>query len=949
MSSEVREVESALLSIETALENRFDDLQDTREKGGEDYGVFVLEHGFSLLEIENLNHLYRDHLRLGGIPTKYPLCACVYFAEIGFVYTANSEGEYWPLVQESTPHPVFGGHRYEWHDGGGRARNMVRELFKEFATRFNGVEPQGRFAESSGIISWPITHAVLSKDLRIHLARALYYCVDQWISGTSSDEAAEDICEYAERYFGSKHRFTQFANQTSVVAQIIGSLLTFEESDQSENDVANRYISSEVVLRVLEDMEKTASSRSEITFARQRFKAKVGGFGKRTTTWDSSSGESGKGISQKTARRRFSRSSNSPAASIQAELNVSANEWNFHYHLPALRNIGLQDPRLGAKLRTSQIGIKSSDETFLNSISRSHLRFLVSKQIGLFRGGSPKLISPSGLSEEELREISLRTRDHEFEAPIPWLFRLSEETGVGRLTNSFSIGSDYLLLVDVKDVDLISDLRTHAEQVKTSIKDDSISAFRFLLNDLDFDFFEDILARLGFLHSLRVDIFPVIVVPQNSDVEGGIWLEGDVVTLAFQSKINEVEAQITCGDLVLEKTIENSSLVVSFKELAVGPHVLSYKLSHEKRTLIGEYEIRVIPRNLASTELAESPVSFSSSCIDLELDDLLSGAETLWIDGPMGGVAKISLDLQNFFSGTSTQIEISKLEGGFSFPVSGIDLGESLAQCVESALDFKRIYGTATNAKICVSNDFLNPSNYEFELALFNRKIILSIDEELNVEVQTTEALKPLLKLFTIDDWVLPLTSDELPKVSENIWRIPKTIKAQLVFATAGDEIATHFYMPSRVQGDPFDHMTASLIQDEGAFKIRTRSLRAIITEQVKNDQFPRHIAAVAGRLFRESIADELGIGVAYRKGDRLTLWTQSDLSWEKFEQGMRVFRLHSPLSQLSDREFAVAFSGFLSGISTHSWLSQSGVTNWMHSNRVEIGRIVQMASVKDI
>ena len=944
LAGEALEIESAMSLIEDALENRFNDLQQIRELGGEDYGVFVLEHGLSAPDIELLVRLYRDHLNLEGNPQKFPLCACVYFAEIGFVYTANSDGEYWPMVEENTPRPIVGRYRQDWHDGNSHARNMVRELFKEFAQQYGGVEPQGRFAESSGIIAWPITHAVLSKDLRMHLATALHYCVDYWFTGTTSDDAARDIHEFAESRFGTRHRFTQFANQIDVVAQIIGSLLTFDDSSDSDDDIANRYISPEVIRRIFDDMHKTTTSRNEISHARNRFKTNVGGFGKRLgvdfRTFDES------GPDTKVSKSR-SRTASVPSACVQAEFDALTRSWKIQYLVPGLRQIGERNARLATKLRASQLGVVGSDDVFLNSISRSNLKFTINKKIANFRAGVPKLTSPAGLTDEDLREISIRCRDHEFDAAAPWLFRLSESEDSGRLTKSYSASSKYLLLVDSNAVISINELRPIALAVDTSISDGSVAAFHFELTQTNIALFDNVLQRMGFAQSLQVDIAPAVVPPQFSDDEGGAWQEGETVTLQVEGRISGVRAKISIQDQEIEQTLTNEPFVISLEALPLGQHIVVFNFEFDGRTTVGEYEIRVIPRNTAKSQLVEFPIKISPSSIDISLDSLIAGTESIWIDGPLRDEAKIYLELENYFSQSNTRLELKPETGAFTFPVSGADLNAALIRCAAEAPGFRKQYDTATNARFVVSNEKLQLSDYVFDLHMVNRKIILDCDVNNFVTIQTTDELKSEVKVFSIFDWILPLTAYELKRESDLVWKLLRPEKAHLIYAVAGEEMSTYLHLPSTMKNLPVGDMKASLALDSEGFETRVNSLRAIIIESEKNSSLDSRIRGIASRLLRESITESTQMGIGYQVKDALSDWMDADFIWSEFEEGMRVFRVTNPIEQVTDREFAMHFTDFLHGKSAKAWLGNPGIGEWMYSNRETLFRTIQRAKTE--
>ena len=84
----------------------------------------------------------------------------VYSAELGYRYAGD---EYWQTFEQETPRWTVNGDRYR-----------VREFYRRLEREFGGAVPSGRWAEHFSIICWPITHAILPKDLQVQLARTLY-------------------------------------------------------------------------------------------------------------------------------------------------------------------------------------------------------------------------------------------------------------------------------------------------------------------------------------------------------------------------------------------------------------------------------------------------------------------------------------------------------------------------------------------------------------------------------------------------------------------------------------------------------------------------------------------------------------------------------------------------------------------------------------------------------
>lgn len=138
------------------LANHFGALADDRK----DHPLFALEHGLAAAEVLSLSDEVRAHILVSSPSPKHELVWAVYAAEIGYSYAGD---EYWQTFEAKTP---------GWTANGNRS--WIRDTFAAFQRRFSAAMPSGPWAEQFSIIAWPITHAILPRDLQQQLARTLY-------------------------------------------------------------------------------------------------------------------------------------------------------------------------------------------------------------------------------------------------------------------------------------------------------------------------------------------------------------------------------------------------------------------------------------------------------------------------------------------------------------------------------------------------------------------------------------------------------------------------------------------------------------------------------------------------------------------------------------------------------------------------------------------------------
>jgi len=195
---------------QSRLREHFEELRRVRSARVGDKPIFALEHGLEAADREALTVAIRAHIAEAPPLGDHVLPWIVYAAEIGYRYAGD---EYWQTFADET-------HGWEAHG----EREWLRDRFRAFHKHFGGAKPSGPWANHFSIICWPITHAILPRDLQRQLAEILYSMRDLFSAEllTSPQALGERI---AGRSWNANSRFQNLAQEPLLIGQIATALL----------------------------------------------------------------------------------------------------------------------------------------------------------------------------------------------------------------------------------------------------------------------------------------------------------------------------------------------------------------------------------------------------------------------------------------------------------------------------------------------------------------------------------------------------------------------------------------------------------------------------------------------------------------------------------------------------------------------------------------------------
>lgn len=239
--------------FESRLREHFERLADAKRPSGQP--LFALEHCLDASGVEQMRgHLYAS-IRHLGMSDRYRHCWLVHAAEHGYTF----EGlEFWQSFARLTPQWTYYGDR-----------DTLRNWFAEFARRFNGARPVGRWAQHYKYIAWPITHALLPNDLQVQLAHTLYhlrYRLDELILLDYSS-AGQMVARHVE---WPSTRFKHFLEQHILVGRVVRALL--------EGTPEEPMIYLPTLQRITNDLNAKSQARAWLRDAQKyfdRFRAKL--------------------------------------------------------------------------------------------------------------------------------------------------------------------------------------------------------------------------------------------------------------------------------------------------------------------------------------------------------------------------------------------------------------------------------------------------------------------------------------------------------------------------------------------------------------------------------------------------------------------------------------------------------------------------------------------------
>ncbi|WP_157597805.1 MULTISPECIES: hypothetical protein [unclassified Rhizobacter] len=237
---------NSLELLQAAVEKHFDGLASERRSFG--LPLFTLEHNLSKNQLRDVANGLRKSLEFGGRFSSLWLLWVVYATELGYDYDGE---EYWQSFERRTPH---------WTQDVNR-RRFLRSFFERFKSKFGASTPTGSWARQFSIIAWPITQAILPRDLQSQMARALFDSRYE-IAEATNQPAAQLGSLVARHADGASARFRNFLEHEELVGLIARALLVPEAEE------ADTVLLPSTLARIVSDLEASWDAKAWLKEAR---------------------------------------------------------------------------------------------------------------------------------------------------------------------------------------------------------------------------------------------------------------------------------------------------------------------------------------------------------------------------------------------------------------------------------------------------------------------------------------------------------------------------------------------------------------------------------------------------------------------------------------------------------------------------------------------------------
>jgi hypothetical protein len=594
-----------LADWERRLRLHFEGLRRGRTASVGDKPIFALEHGLDIHELRDLAAEIRAHVAKARPSSEHSLPWIVYAAEIGYGYAGD---EYWQTFEEDTPGWITHGERH-W----------LRERFRSFHDQFVGARPSGAWANHFSIICWPITHAILPRDLQRQLARILY----QLRHSFSADLFASPVALgelIAARSWEGTSRFQNLAQETALLGQIAAALLL-----EGEAGTAGLLL-PETLRRIGSDLDRERSAREWLRTARHLAQERARFRGLSVP---------GGGTSAFPERAR----EDAAALGIEPRLvlrpkDVSGASWDVLLEIPDLSHLLLRLPSARAALVESRCVVAGASgrplarRCFLHGAERVALgRWPRQDEVLLqFEQMSPQL------------EYLLRAECLLWPGPT-WLFRVASD-GLAYELRGLRVrpGQRYVILSTA------SPIPTGGASRPTTLSCEGVyAALVDVPMALSYEN-EAALKELGLDQAKTIHVWPAGLGAAAWDGEGrGEWLATEKPCIAIRSDhpLQSVVIALAPGEsapLELGALLPGDPVFIELPSLHLGAHTVRVRAHEESsgsQELLGELEVVVRePRPWAPGLSRQAPLFIQADPPTPTLEQLWDGRADLELYGP---------------------------------------------------------------------------------------------------------------------------------------------------------------------------------------------------------------------------------------------------------------------------------------------------------------------------
>ncbi len=604
-------MDTELEEWQARLSLHFSTLRHSRRARGATEPLFGLEHGLSQTEVQELERAVRAHIAYHPPSRDHWLAWIVYSAELGYRYSGD---EYWQTFEQETPGWLANGDRYR-----------IREFYQRFVRELGGAVPSGPWADHFSIICWPITHAILPKDLQIQLAHTLYdsrYLLTEDVLG--SPELLGDLI--ARRSWNASSRFQNLAQGTRLLGQIAAALLFQGQARSGE------LIYPATLERISEDLDRERQAREWLRKTRSSLSGgvRIRGLGSITSRAAPSS------INQLEEAR-----STVAALGIEPRLVLRPGEtpgvsWDVFLEIPDLSHLLFRFPQTRAILTGTRCVVAGSSG---RPLARGGLLY-GDRRVKLGRWPEPDEVLLQFESSDSQLDFLLRTECLLRPGPN-WLLRVASD-GLAHERKGLRVrpGERYILLSTVGPIDTsgpATPIDVACEGVHAAILD--------LPESLGADWQESI-QKLGLGQARTIEVWPAGLAAAAWDGEGhGEWIASERPCLAILADHPLVSLRVSMDtsphhSFELTSLDPGEPLFLELPQLPVGVHRLKFSaqssLAGQPELLDDQEAVIRIREDLSRTSVTDhrGPLSVQVDPVHPSMEELWDGEVEVWLRGP---------------------------------------------------------------------------------------------------------------------------------------------------------------------------------------------------------------------------------------------------------------------------------------------------------------------------
>jgi hypothetical protein len=643
----------------------FNQLHQSRKNSG--LSVFALEHGIAKTHLQYIFDKLKQELNANKVNRSNWLLWVVYATELGYNYDGD---EYWQSFQDQTPNWNF------------NLREDIRWAFTEFHKRLGGVKPSGPWANHFSIISWPITHAILPKDLLAYFARLLYETRWKLVKTKLDDALVIGRLLLSNAHNIHSQRFHNFLQQEELVGRIALAIL---DSLSMEGNFDRIY--SPTLKRIVSDLEKRGHAKEWLNVVRRDIKTRIVGA--------SNSDKEHSNASKHTApyqKKTFFK----PRLSLR---RAGTNNWDAIIDFPSF-SASLENSDFTKFLKKTRFRITGVESTWLPA---DELLYGVQRKLTNWPLEVPLIM----FEKDSEYAIKLIRDDCKINDGPIWLFRIGSD-GIAHEIGSKAVrpGSKYIMVFSSNNLNL------KQFSIDCTVNCADVIAKEIHVPALITDEIEEQFKRVGLRIAKTIRIWPVGLPARVWDGEGiSEWLTTETPCFEVTYDHPVQEFHIVVGNLgtVIKGKSANVPTFFKLPKLPAGRHTLIIKpviknASSDDLQGIIQLEVRDPISWTPGTLLHSGLNSFLDPPED-NLDSFLLSKSKLNVVGPANRNVSVSFE---FYGGNRQMKTIGPKN--FILPVSGNALNP---MCSEAIKDEE--LQLAKRMKLIISADELGQRIHSFQ------------------------------------------------------------------------------------------------------------------------------------------------------------------------------------------------------------------------------------------